>query len=842
MRRAAVRRAALPVLVALVLAMQAHSAVGVKPKDLPERWRVWLQEEVYPLITSEQRKAFLALETDEQRKEYAERLWTLWGSQTGMGTAFRRTWDERLEQARTDFDNTTEDRARVLLLQGPPDVRVPVDCEDMFYPLEFWQWSYIPGFGQEVTVLFYKPFGIGAYHLWDPFETRWALYTPQGASALKSWAGGKWGQYEVFRPEYRCANGSDVVKLIATAEFWSKDPKLKMAMSHLMETLEGEGEGGSARFLAFTTIVPEGAKPLEFEVTPHVGGRAGSRLAVTLTANVPREPLGVAKVGEMDVVQLDVTGEISQGGDIVDRFRYAFTFPSASDPLPVVVERQLRPGRYHLRLKISDANSKRAAVREADFQVDAPPPEALARTDQAEVEKSIEAATGDVATMLSLQGPSGEGVSGVQRFVALAGPGVARVEFLLDGDPILTKNRPPFDVDLDLGPLPRLAAVTAVAYDAGGKELDRKQLDLNVGRERFLVRLQPISEADREARKVRAQVTVNVPPDQKLERVDLFWNEHKVLTLYQPPFDAWVQVEDAGALGYLRALAVLADGAQAEDVQFVNAPKFLSGVQVDAVELPVVVLDKHGKPVEGLAEADFKVFENGVPQSISHFALQRELPVRLGLVLDTSGSMEETLPEVQRVVLGFLRSLLQPRDRAFVEAFSDRPTLIEGFTADFGALERALISLRADRETAFYDGVVYGLFQFSGVRGRKALVVLTDGKDNVSRLDFDRALSYAQRSGVSIYTIGIDLPITEIRTRSQLSRLARMTGGASFFLPRDAKLAPVYEQIDRELRTQYLIAYSSSSTEGPEVFRQVKVEVEGKGLEVRALAGYYPTK
>ena len=837
------RRAVSPVLLlALLLTLQPRAAGAVKPKDLPERWRVWLEEEVYPLITSEQRKAFLALETDAQRKEYAERLWTLWGSQTGMGTAFRRTWDERVEQARADFDNTIEDRARVLLLQGPPDVRIPVDCEDMFYPLEFWQWSYIPGFGQEVTVLFYKPFGIGNFHLWDPFETRWVLYTPQGESALKSWAGGQWSQYQIFRPEYRCAGGADVVKLIATAEFWSKDPKLKMAMSHLMETLKSDGEGGSARFLGFTTIVPKGSEPLEFDVTPRVAGREGSRLAVILSANVPRAVLGTAKVGEMEVVQLDVTGEISQGGDIVDRFRYAFTFPSASEVLPVVAERRLRPGRYHLRLKVADANSKHAAVREADFQVDPPPPDALGREDQAEVDKSLEAARGEVGKMLSLQGPSGEGVSGVQRFVALAGPEVARVEFLLDGKPILTKNRPPFDVDLDLGPVPRLATVTAVAYGGGGKELDRRQLDVNVGRERFMVRLQPISEADRDASRVRAQVAVNVPPEHTLARVELYWNENKVLTLYQPPFDAWVQVEDPGALGYLRALAVLEDGAQAEDVQFVNAPQFLSGVQVDAVELPVVVLDRHGKPVEGLERKDFKVFENDVPQEISHFALQRELPVRLGLVLDTSGSMEETLPEVQRVVLGFLRTLLQPRDRAFVEAFSDRPTLIEGFTADFGALERALISLRADRETAFYDGVVYGLFQFSGVRGRKALIVLTDGKDNVSRLDFDRALSYAQRSGVSIYTIGIDLPITEIRTRSQLNRLARMTGGASFFLPRDAKLESVYEQIDRELRTQYLIAYTSSSAEGPDVFRQVRVEVEGKGLEVRTLAGYYPSK
>ena len=173
-------------------------------------------------------------------------------------------------------------------------------------------------------------------------------------------------------------------------------------------------------------------------------------------------------------------------------------------------------------------------------------------------------------------------------------------------------------------------------------------------------------------------------------------------------------------------------------------------------------------------------------QTVSFFARQQDLPIRLGLVIDTSGSMEKTLPEVQRVVVGFLRNLLRPRDRAFVEAFNDRAAMLEGFSADFGALERAMIALRADGETALYDATVYGLFQFSGVRGRKAMIVLTDGDDNSSRMDFDKTLDYAKRSGVTIYTVGIDLPITKVGIRSQLTRLARTTGGEAFFLARGA--------------------------------------------------------
>jgi Ca-activated chloride channel family protein len=310
--------------------------------------------------------------------------------------------------------------------------------------------------------------------------------------------------------------------------------------------------------------------------------------------------------------------------------------------------------------------------------------------------------------------------------------------------------------------------------------------------------------------------------------------------MYTPPFQAWLPVKDDGKIGYLRALATLKDGGQAEDVQFVNAPQFLTGVTVATVELPVTVLEKGEKPVEGLKQADFEVSEDGVKQTISHFALQRELPVRLGIVIDTSGSMEKTLPEVQRVVVGFLQNLLRPRDRAFVEAFNDQASLLEGFTADFPSLERAMIALKADGETALYDASVYGLFQFSGVRGRKAMIILTDGEDNSSKMDFDKTLDYAKRSGVTIYTVGIDLSITKVGIRSQLTRLARTTGGEAFFLARGASLQPVYDRINRELRSQYLIAYTSTSELPPDVFRKVSVKVDRRKVEVRTISGYYP--
>lgn len=819
----------------LMAASQPSPAAGAKRvADLPEKWRTWLEEEVYPLISSEQRKAFLQLETDAQRQEFAERLWAIWGSQLGFGTAFRRQYDERLEQARAEFGNTTEDRARVLLLHGPPDVRKDIDCTEVFNPLEFWRYVRIEGLGDSVTIVFYKPYGLGRFRLWEPFETRAVLYSTPGQQKL-----GRPMLSQFDRPEWSCGDANEILGLIAMAEYWLKDPKTKAMMAHAPEATSAGVESASSRFLQFTTLLPKDAKPLDFTMDVSPGARRGARVRTSLTVRVARAGLGTAMIGDSSVIQLDVSGELSTEESMADRFRYAYTFPAASEELVIVAERDLRPGKYRVRLKIQDSNSKLAGVRETVFEV--PVPEVLPETAaEKEGASTVETLAASASTVLSLAGPEGEGITGVQRFTALTSPLVSRVEFLLDGKPVLSKNRPPFEVELDIGPFPRLATITAVAYDVRGNEIDRKVASMNVGRERFLVKLQPVGSGDRSDGRVRAHVEVNIPSDRKLEKLEVFWNEVLAATLFGEPYEAWVPIQDSSEIGYLRALATLADGAEAEDVQFVNAPQFLAGVQVDTVELPVTVLDDKGKPVEGLKAEDFSVTEDGVAQTVSHFSLQRDLAIRLALVIDTSGSMEKTLPEVQRVVMGSLRNLLRPRDRACVVAFSDKPALIEGFTADFGALERALITLRAERETALFDATIYGLFQFSGMRGRKAMIVLTDGEDNASRMDLDRTLDFAARAGVTLYTIGIDLPITKVKARSFLTRIARASGGEAFFLPRDAALGPVYEQINRELRTQYLIVYTSTSEAPRDRFRKVAVKVTKPDLDVRTIAGYYP--
>ena len=814
-------------------------------KDLPENWRIWIEDEVYPLITREQKQAFLALDTEAERRAFADRLWMLWGRQTGYGSSFRWLYEERLVFARAEFESTSEDRARVLLIQGPPAFRFLSKCTEFFNPLEIWGWPYVEGLGEDVVVLFYQTGGTGRFRMWYGSEGRRVLY----ATMISAESRGPYTSGSVMdSPRYRCPDGDTLMNLIATAEMWARDATYLGAMTQFRPVERETEEGAASRFMEFSALVDDKAEPLDFEVREDSWGADGGLVHMGFSISVNAQGLGTTPVGELDVVQLDVIGEVSRQSQMVDRFRYVFSVPAADDTLGLVVERFVRPGDYTLRLKVEDVHSNKAGVTEHSFTASteptAEPPgvaAALAAATVDEVDAVVDVDLAEVEQpLLKLVGPEGDAVSGVRRFEAVVREEVRKVRFTVNGEEVLVKNRAPFDVDLDLGPLPRLTTVAAIGYDAAGNELARDQLALNVGRERFYVRLLPLSPADTRDGKVRAVVDVNVPSDAELRQVEIYWNDRLLATVTEPPFEAWVALEGGGDFGYLRAVATMADGRVAEDLQFVNAPEFGTVVEVTAVELPVTVFDKGGKPVESLLQEDFRVREDGVEQVISAFSLHHDLPVRLGIVVDTSGSMATTLPTVQRVVMGFLRDLLRPQDRAFIETFSDRPDLLAAFTADFATLENALLAFFADRETALYDSVIMGLFQFSGVRGRKAMVVLTDGEDNTSSHDFEDVVGYAQRAGVTIYTVGIDLPATKVVPRWQLSKLAEITGGQAFFVSSDDDLEKIYAEIDRELRTQYLLAYTSSSQRPSDQLRKIEVELSQKKYKVRTISGYYP--
>jgi VWFA-related protein len=209
-------------------------------------------------------------------------------------------------------------------------------------------------------------------------------------------------------------------------------------------------------------------------------------------------------------------------------------------------------------------------------------------------------------------------------------------------------------------------------------------------------------------------------------------------------------------------------------------------------------------------------------------------------MLDTSASMAEELGESVRGALAFFNTVIQPKDRAAVVTFSDAPQLVVRFTNDPQVLAAGVAGLTAEGNTSLYDSLIFTLHYFGGLTGKRALIILTDGVDEGSRYGFQDALQYAQRSGVAIYTVGIDIGTKEADARMKLQRLASETGGRHFFIEQAGDLKRVYAEIESDLRTQYLLAYQSATEGKAEKFRTVEVKVKRPGLEARTLRGYYP--
>ena len=138
---------------------------------------------------------------------------------------------------------------------------------------------------------------------------------------------------------------------------------------------------------------------------------------------------------------------------------------------------------------------------------------------------------------------------------------------------------------------------------------------------------------------------------------------------------------------------------------------------------------------------------------------------------------------------------------------------------------------------ALYDTIIFSLFYFNGVKGQRAVLLLSDGKDEGSRFSYEDALDYARRAGVTIYSIALGDDVD----RKKLEKISEETGGRAFFLQGTAELAGIYKTIEEELRSKYLIAYQSSNTSGRDEFRTVDLKVVGKpGVEAKTLRGYYP--
>ena len=273
-------------------------------------------------------------------------------------------------------------------------------------------------------------------------------------------------------------------------------------------------------------------------------------------------------------------------------------------------------------------------------------------------------------------------------------------------------------------------------------------------------------------------------------------------------------------------------------------------VDVKLVNVFVTVTDAHGAPVAGLKKEDFALLEDGKPQTISVFDKESALPLSIVLDIDTSLSTRKDLPLELSSARRFARAILRPVDAISLYSFSEIVSEVVPFTSDLKAIDRGVDRVRMGSATALYDALYLGSQALEPRKGRKVLVVITDGGDTVSRVDYKEAVRSAQEAEAIVYSI-IDVPIEasagrDIGGEHALIQISEDTGGKYFYATSVPELDDAFRKISDELRTQYLLAYYPSQRLSDSNFRRIEVKVDGASttspFTVRHRTGYYTTK
>jgi Ca-activated chloride channel homolog len=296
-------------------------------------------------------------------------------------------------------------------------------------------------------------------------------------------------------------------------------------------------------------------------------------------------------------------------------------------------------------------------------------------------------------------------------------------------------------------------------------------------------------------------------------------------------------------------LACVAALAQQPPTQ--TQPETTLKVDVKLVNVYVTVTDAHGSPVAGLKKENFRVLEDGHGQTISVFDKESALPLSIALAIDTSLSTRHDLPLEQASAKRFARVILRPVDALSVFGFSETVSQSPfGYTSDLKHVEEGIDHIRLGAATALFDAVYLASRSLDRRQGRKVMVLITDGGDTISKIDYTEASRAAEEAEAIVYSI-IVVPIENSAGRETggehaLIQLSEDTGGKYYYATSMSQLDEAFRQISDELRTQYLLAYYPSQRLSNSQFRRIHVDVtwpaEASAYHVRHRAGYYTTK
>jgi Ca-activated chloride channel family protein len=579
-----------------------------------------------------------------------------------------------------------------------------------------------------------------------------------------------------------------------------------------------------------------------------------SLLAADGRINITAEPLGDSAQGGVVMrvsyrftiptdapsgVPLVLTGSMSQNGEVVKRFRYPIE-PATPNPLTSV--QTLQPGDVEVDAKLMVPLEEQTPV----ILAKATQTFAIANTNKAYIAKE-----GDDAESILAEGVVPE-TSGAVRIVpprrdvapnlfiveVEVKPPVTRVEFWIDGKRILARNAPPYRAELDLGALPKRVEVRAVGYDAQNRYIDADAFVVNEHETPLEVKITRVVTPDGVS---HFKLSVQNPKSTTIKSATFFAGQKKLQEWSGPPYAINIPNSQLKGVDFVRASVVDETNYEASDLLFLNGSRFSEEIEVNLIELPVMVTDKGGLPVTDLKEPDFTVLENGKPQKITTFNYASNLPIAVGVLIDHSGSMKPRMAQAKSAALEFFKKIMRPGDRAFVTGFAFDAKSSSPFVTDVSSLQSQVNAIpEASGGTALYDAIVTGLYRFRTLQGRRALIILTDGEDTTSRTSYEEMLTYARSARVPLYFIGVGLGIMDTSGTNKMKTLAAETGGIAYFIHDIKQLDATYAQLDKDLRSQYLIAYNAQTSVKDRAYRKVEVKVSKPGMTVRTIRGFIP--
>jgi len=834
---------------------------GEDPALWPEAQRAFFQDGPALLLPEERRTELRTLSTEAREQAIQAFLATDPVPET-PDNELTEAIARRRRIADAEYPSPSDVRWQLIFLNGKPLEKLIVDCGQSFKPLEVW--SYPPrgvdaatGKPQERNLVVYRAGAGEPYRLWLPNDAKRALYIPQMEYWLEQWEELR-GRIGAVRFDIQTCRESALAVDRATGV-----PGLtgaKPGKGFTVKPVDNSDFLAAPRNLAnwarnaATAAAPPAPPAVEirsFELAFPERDRGRMRMAaqielepkgLVLTSSEPEEAVAGTEAETAKGVQvytLAVQAVLEQDGKPFDEFRIRYRVPEPyADPIVLAIDRSVRPGQpFVLRLRISDERGEAETHLIRGFAAPEKPTPGLPAAGGA---TAGELMPGDVvhgADGLVLLPPPADVVLGLWRAEAIVtGERIHKVVFKVDGIAQLTRAAAPYSAEVRLARFPTEQVVRAEGYDEKGELVAADEVIVNQPRGALGVWITEPPKGKRvTGNTAQVKAEVMIPDGRRIESLELRLNDQIATSLTKPPWQADLTLP-ADDVVYVTAVAILDDGTRAEAVRFLRAPEYMEEVEVNLVELYVTVMDRSNQLVGGLTQDDFEVLDGGKRQEISKFELVENRPLTIGMLLDTSGSMAQSLAQAQSAAAGFLRSVMKPRDKAFAVSFASRTRLDMPPTDDVEGVALALSGLQAVGDTALHDAIVHSLYYFRGMTGQRALVLLSDGDDNSSWFKFQDALDYARRSGVAIYAIGYNVPAIG-GLRGKLEQLSTETGGRVFYANKAEDLPGVYAQIEKELRSRYLIAYNAD-TGGEGNARAVEVKVKG-GYKTRVSRGVY---